>query len=70
MQIRLVVALLLTLLMLPLHRAAYTIDISKSFAPVVGLLLQELMIGAVLGLTARLALSALQVAGATIAQQL
>jgi flagellar biosynthetic protein FliR len=56
--------------MLPLHRAAYTVDVSKSFAPVIGLLLQELMIGAVLGLTARLALSALQVAGATIAQQL
>jgi flagellar biosynthesis protein FliR len=69
-QIRLVVALLLTLLMLPLHRTAYTVDVSKSFAPVIGLLLQELMIGAVLGLTARLALSALQVAGATIAQQL
>src|SRR5262249_46153013 len=69
-QIRLVIALVLTLLMLPLHRAAYTVDLSKSFAPVVGLLLQELMIGAVLGLTARLALSALQVAGATIAQQL
>jgi len=69
-QIRLVIALVLTLLMLPLHRAAYTVDITKSFAPVIGLLLQELMVGAVLGLTARLALSALQVAGATIAQQL
>jgi flagellar biosynthetic protein FliR len=46
-RIRLVVALMLTLVMLPLHRAAYSV-----------------------GLTARLALSALQVAGATIAQQL
>jgi flagellar biosynthesis protein FliR len=69
-QIRLVVALMLTLVMLPLHRAAYSVDITKSFAPLVGLLIQELIVGAVLGLTARLALSALQVAGATIAQQL
>ena len=69
-RIRLVVALMLTLVMLPLHRAAYAVDITKNFAPVVGLLVQELMIGVVLGLTVRLALSALQVAGATIAQQL
>ena len=69
-RIRLVIALMLTLVMLPLHRAAYSIEIAKSFAPLVGLLIQELMVGVVLGLTVRLALSALQVAGATIAQQL
>jgi flagellar biosynthesis protein FliR len=69
-RVRLVAALLLVLVMLPLHRAAYAVDLNKSFAPVVGLFIQELMVGAVLGLTARLALSALQVAGATIAQQL
>jgi flagellar biosynthesis protein FliR len=69
-RIRLVAALMLVLVMLPLHRAAYAVDVTKSFAPLVGLFIQELMVGAVLGLTARLALSALQVAGATIAQQL
>jgi flagellar biosynthetic protein FliR len=68
--IRLVIALMLVLVMLPLHRAAYSVDITQSFAPLVGLFIQELMVGAVLGLTARLALSALQIAGATIAQQL
>src|ERR1700681_1190218 len=69
-RIRLVVALMLTLVMLPLHRAAYSVDITKTFVPLVGLLIQEFIVGVVLGLTARLALSALQVAGATIAQQL
>jgi flagellar biosynthetic protein FliR len=69
-RIRLVVALMLTLVMLPLHRAAYAVDITRNFVPLVGLLVQELLVGVVLGLTARLALSALQVAGATIAQQL
>jgi flagellar biosynthetic protein FliR len=38
--------------------------------PVVTMLGQELFIGAVLGLTARLTISALQVAGAVVAQQL
>ena len=42
----------------------------KALGPVIVLLFQELMIGAVLGLTARLAISALQVAGSVIAQQL
>src|ERR1700688_1311973 len=62
-RIRLVIALMLTLVMLPLHRAAYAVDISKSFAPLVVLFIQEFMVGAVLGLTVRLALSSLQVAG-------
>jgi flagellar biosynthesis protein FliR len=69
-RIRLVVALVLVLVMLPLHRAEYAVDITQNFAPLVGLLVQEVMIGVVLGLTVRLALSALQIAGATIAQQL
>ena len=34
------------------------------------LLFQELIVGAVLGLTARLAISALQIAGSVVAQQL
>lgn len=66
---RLVVALALTLIMFPLHRDAYRIDLS-SFGPIVGLLVSELAIGFVFGFAARLALAALQVAGAIIAQQL
>ena len=69
-RIRLVTALVLTLVLLPLYRSAYPTDLAGGFAPLVGLLIQEVIIGAVLGLTGRLALSALEVAGATIAQQL
>src|SRR5258708_8401613 len=62
-RVRLVMAVVLTLIMLPLHQAAYPVDLSQNFSPVVGLLIKELMIGAVLGLTGRIALSALQTAG-------
>jgi flagellar biosynthetic protein FliR len=68
-RVRLAIALLLTAVMLPLHQRAYSVDLN-SLAPVLLELFQELMIGAVLGLTARLAISALQVAGFVIAQQL
>ena len=68
-RIRLVTALLLTAVLFPLHRAAFQVDL-RSFGPVLLLLAQELLVGAVLGLTARLAVSALQVAGNIIAQQL
>jgi flagellar biosynthetic protein FliR len=68
-RVRLTLALVLTAVLFPLHRSAFTLDL-KSFAPVVTLLGQELFIGVVLGLTARLTISALQVAGAVIAQQL
>lgn len=68
-RVRLVSALLLAALLFPLHRAAFTLDLS-SFFPVLLLLGQELLVGAVLGLTARLAVSALQVAGNIVAQQL
>jgi flagellar biosynthetic protein FliR len=67
--VRLTVALVLTAILLPLHRDAYQIDL-RSMGPVMLLLGQELMIGALLGLVARLALSALQVAGSVVAQQL
>src|SRR5262250_2120499 len=67
--VRLTVALVLTAILLPLHRNAYQIDL-RSMGPVMLLLGQELMIGALLGLVARLALSALQVAGSVVAQQL
>jgi flagellar biosynthetic protein FliR len=68
-RVRLTVALVLTAVLLPLHRNAYNLDL-RSFGPVVVMLAQEILIGAVLGLTARLIISALQIAGSVIAQQL
>ncbi len=63
------VALVLTAILLPLHEKAYTIDL-QALGPVLLMLVQEMLIGAVLGLTARLAISALQVTGSVVAQQL
>jgi flagellar biosynthesis protein FliR len=68
-RIKLSVALLLTLIILPLHRQAYQVDMS-SLTPLLVLMLHEIVIGIVLGATARVTLSALQVAGSVIAQQL
>jgi flagellar biosynthetic protein FliR len=68
-RLRLTIALALAAVMLPLHRAAYQIDL-RAFGPVLTMLGAELLIGAVLGMTARLTISALQVAGAVVAQQL
>ena len=68
-RVRLTMALVLTAILLPAHQKAYVIDL-KAFGPVIVLLFQELVVGAVLGLTARLAISALQVAGSVVAQQL
>lgn len=68
-RIKLAIALLLTLVILPLHRNAYQVDL-QSIAPLVVLMLHEIVIGVVLGATARVTLSALQVAGSVIAQQL
>src|SRR5262245_40945020 len=68
-RVRLGIALVLTAVLFPLHRAAFTVDL-KSFGPLLLLLGQELFIGVMLGLTARLTISALQVAGSVIAQQL
>jgi flagellar biosynthetic protein FliR len=70
MRIRLVIALMLTLVLLPIYRANYPTVPMGNFAPIAGLLIQEVIVGAVLGLTARLTLSALEVAGATIANQM
>ncbi|HLI99330.1 MAG TPA: flagellar biosynthetic protein FliR [Bradyrhizobium sp.] len=67
--IKLAIALLLTLIILPLHRADYHIDMG-SMAALLVLMIYEILIGIVLGATARVTLSALQVAGAVIAQQL
>jgi flagellar biosynthesis protein FliR len=69
MRIKLSAALLLTLIMLPLHRAAYHVDMT-SMAGLLVLMLHEIIIGIVLGATARVTLSALQVAGSIIAQQM
>ena len=68
-RIKLGIALLLTLVILPLHRAAYHIDM-QSINPLLVLIVHEIVIGIVLGATARVTLSALQVAGSVIAQQL
>jgi flagellar biosynthetic protein FliR len=55
--------------MLPLHRAAYHVDMT-SMAALLVLMLHEIIIGVVLGATARVTLAALQVAGSIIAQQM
>jgi flagellar biosynthetic protein FliR len=68
-RVRLTMALVLTAILLPAHQKAYAVDL-KAIGPVLVVLFQELVVGAVLGLTARLAISALQVAGSVVAQQL
>src|SRR5258707_8813501 len=68
-RIKLGIALVLTLVILPLHRAAYHVDM-QSLTPLLVLMIQEIVIGIVLGATARVTLAALQVAGSVIAQQL
>src|SRR5271154_2821578 len=68
-RLRLTVALMLAAVLVPLHRNDYHIDTS-ALGPTIVLLVGEVLIGAVLGLTARLTISALDVAGSVIAQQL
>src|SRR6202165_4212731 len=68
-RIKLGIALLMTLVILPLHRSAYHIDMG-SITPLLVLMVHEIVIGVVLGATARATLSALQVAGSVIPQQL
>ena len=68
-RIKLGIALLLTLVILPLHRAAYQVDLT-SMSSLAVLMVHEIIIGVVLGATARVTLSALAVAGSVIAQQL
>ncbi|MET0904641.1 MAG: flagellar type III secretion system protein FliR [Bradyrhizobiaceae bacterium] len=69
MRVKLSIALALTLILLPAHRAAYNVDMT-SITPMLVLMLREIVIGIVLGATARVTISALQVAGSVIAQQL
>ncbi len=68
-RIKLAIALLLTLIILPLHRAAYQVDLT-SMSSLGVLMVHEIVIGIVLGATARVTLSALAIAGSVIAQQL
>jgi flagellar biosynthetic protein FliR len=67
--IKLAIALLLTLIILPLHRNAYQVDMD-SMGSLLIMMMHELIIGIVLGATARVTLAALQVAGSVIAQQM
>src|ERR1043165_10305240 len=68
-RVRLTIALVLTAILLPAHQKAYSVNLA-ALGPVLLLLVQEIIIGAVIGLTARLAISALQVTGSIVAQQL
>ncbi|QCK88061.1 flagellar type III secretion system protein FliR [Phreatobacter aquaticus] len=63
---RLVVALMVTATLYPLHQALYTIDLARP-ASVIMILFQELAIGFTLGMAGRMAVSALQTAGLVIA---
>ena len=68
-RVRLTIALVLTAVILPLHRTEYHIDL-RAFGPVMLMLGQELLVGAVLGLLSRLTIAALQIAGSVVAQQM
>src|SRR4029079_6624286 len=68
-RVRLTIALVLTAVIMPLHRIDYQVDL-RSFGPVVIVLIEEILVGAVLGLTARLTIAALQVAGTVAANQM
>jgi flagellar biosynthetic protein FliR len=68
-RVRLALALAITLILVPLHRGRFQVDLT-SLAPVATMLIQEIGIGIVLGAAARVTISALQVAGSVVAQQL
>ncbi len=68
-RVRLTIALVLTAVIMPLHRNDYQIDL-RAFGPVLLTLGQELLVGVVLGLLARLTIAALQIAGSVAAQQM
>jgi flagellar biosynthesis protein FliR len=69
LRFRLTMAVVLAAIMLPLHRDAYHVDL-HSAGPVLVMLGEELLIGAMLGMTARLTVAALQITGSVVAQQL
>jgi flagellar biosynthesis protein FliR len=66
---RLTVAVVLAAIILPLHRDAYHVDLN-SLGPVLLMLGEELLIGAMLGFAARLTIASLQITGSVVAQQL
>lgn len=66
MRVRLGVALLLTLILFPLHRPLYAVDLTRP-ASVFLMLFMELAVGFTLGMAGRIAVSALQTAGVVIA---
>ena len=68
-RLRLTTALVLAAVMLPLHRDAYQIDL-RQMGPLLLLLGEEILIGALLGMTARLTVAALQITGTIVAQQI
>ncbi len=68
-RVRLTIALVLTAVLLPLHRQAYAVDLN-SLGPVIVEMIEEVVVGLVIGMSARLAISALQIAGSVVAQQL
>jgi flagellar biosynthetic protein FliR len=68
-RIRLGMALAFTAIIMPLHRGAYQVDL-QNLAPLLVLLMHEIVIGLVLGAVARVTISALALAGSIVAQQL
>ena len=68
-RVRLAIALALTAVIMPLHRNDYQIDM-RAFGPVLMTLGQELLIGVVLGMLARLTIASLSIAGSIVAQQM
>jgi flagellar biosynthesis protein FliR len=68
-RMRLTAALILAAVLVPLHRADYHL-VAGTLGPAIVMVVEEIIIGAVLGLAARLTISALDIAGAVIAQEL
>lgn len=68
-RMRLTVALVLAAVLVPLHRADYHL-VAGTLGPAIVMVVEEIIIGAVLGIAARLTISALDIAGAVIAQEL
>ena len=68
-RVRLTLALALTAVIMPLHRGDYQIDL-RAFGPLLLTLVQEILIGVVLGMLSRLTIAALQIAGSVVAQQM
>ena len=67
-RLHLTAALVLAFVMLPLHRDAHHIDL-HALGPVLFIFGEEMLVGAMLGMTARLTMTALEVTGSVVAQQ-